>query len=173
MASTFGALTDLLQLFGEQAAGRYLGSRSMLGTIIRVGLEGNMTATDILKAYRLNGGTVANSTFWGLKGQIQSAENKFASAANLLAGQSPAVQQIGGGKAGSYRVQMRAYYQKMGDNGEMERGYQQFTLHQRELDVERALEDAGNIWSDNTDTDSLPGQLLGLELTGIYQYTGQ
>lgn len=169
------ALDDLLGVLSDAAgtgAEGYATSRAMLGTVIRAGVDDGMSGRQILSAYREAGGKIANQTFWGLRGEISGAANRFEDVAAIMSGDQSAIQSIAGGRAGSYRVQMRAYYTRTGDDGEVERGYQQFTLHQRELDIDAALQDATSIWSDNSDTQSFPGELLGLEVTGVYQYTG-
>jgi hypothetical protein len=164
-------LSNVADAAGSSAES-YIASRPILGTIIRAGTAEGLSGSQILAAYRINGGRIANQTFWGLRGEILGAANRFENVAALLSGDRDAVQDIGGGKQGSYRVEMRAYYQREDEDGTIERGYQQFTLHQRDLDVGQALQDATSIWGDNSDTQSFPGSLLGLEVTGVYQYTG-
>lgn len=168
----FTALTALIEDVAGTAAESYISSKPILGTLIRAGNNEGLSGNQILSRFRLSGGKIANQTFWGLRGQILSQANKFSDLGGLLGGDDSAIQQIGGGRAGSYRVQFRAYYQRTDELGNIENGYQQFTIHQRLLDVPGAMQDATDIWGDNSDTQSFPGQLLGLETTGIYQYTG-
>jgi hypothetical protein len=168
-------LGPILQSLAEQiggAASEYVLSQGMLGTIIRAGINDGLSGRTILQQYRLAGGATADRTFWRLKGQIDSSATRFDNALGLLRGSRDSVQQIEGGKAGSYRIQMRGYYTREGEDGSIESGYQSFTIHQRELDVPSALDDAMSIWGDNSDTQSFPGSLDGLEVTGLYQYTG-
>lgn len=168
-------LGPLLRTLAEQvgtAASEYVLSQGMLGTIIRAGINDGLSGRTILSQYRLAGGSTADRTFWRLKGQIDSAASRFDNALGLLAGNRETIQPIEGGKAGSYRVQMRGYYTREGEDGTIESGYQSFTIHQRDLDVPGAINDAQGIWGDNSDTQSFPGSLDGLEVTGLYQYEG-
>lgn len=170
------AFEDLIDVLGSAAgtdAESYATSKATLGTVIRAGVDEGMSGRSILSAYRSIGGKIANDTFWGLRGEIAGASVKFADTAAIMAGDYSGIQTISGGRAGSYRVQMRAYYSRTDEDGNIEKGYQQFTLHQKDLDINAALDDATAIWGDNSDTQSFPGTLLGLETTGVYQYTGQ
>jgi hypothetical protein len=173
MASTFATLIDLIEGAGETAASRFIYSKPMLGTIIRQGMQDGMSGRAILSQYRVAGGKISNQTFWSLNQQVRSNLNRFAAGFTPGQGGDTPIEQISGGKAGSYRVEFRAYYTRTEEDGSIEKGYQQFTLHQRELDLNAAAADATSIWSDNSDTQSFPGTLLGLEITGVYQYTGR
>jgi hypothetical protein len=165
-------LGSLGSAIGTTAA-NYVLSGSTLGTVIRLGQNAGMSGRGILSAYRQAGGKTSNSTFWQINRAVKIGSNPVSAETMADWYNGRGALPIPGGKSGSFRVQMRGFYQTVDEEGNIEQGYQQFTLHQSELDLTGALADATSIWSDNSDTESFPGQLLALEVTGVYQYTGQ
>jgi hypothetical protein len=164
-----GVVSDAI----ETSAGGYVRSNAFAGTVIRQGIAEGMSGSQILSAYRSAGGTIANQTFWALRGEIAASASAAGDTAGLIAGDPSAVVQIGGGRAGSYKVQLRAYSQTIDEHGEVVRKYQQFSLGQRDLDPTRALSDFTDIWNQNISDTEYGGQLLGMEVTGLYEYTGR
>jgi hypothetical protein len=164
-----GEVTDAI----DTPAAGYVNSNAFAGTVIRQGLADGLSGSAILEQYRAAGGTIANGTFWALRGEIAATANAELDPAALMRGDDSVIVKIGGGRAGSYKVQLRAYSQTVDEDGELIQKYQQFSMGQRDLDVAQAMSDFVDIFNQNIADTAYGGQLLGLEVTGIYQYTGK
>lgn len=170
--SDFSNILEVLNGALEGPASDYVLSRPVLGTLIREGTALGMTGREILAAYRDAGGTIANQTFWQLRGQIASSTNLWQDQVALSLTPDDFIQDVKGGRAGTYRLDFRVYVNRAGASGLPEATTTQFSMLQKELDTDAALDRMGAIASEMTDPESESGAWVGFELIGLSRYTG-
>jgi hypothetical protein len=171
----YGVFSDLLaDLTGAEgsAAGNYLASQAGLGAVIRYGNEAGLSGRAILDAFRSAGGTVANSTYWQLRSQVLSYGEQVTDAAGLLRGDDSLITEIPGGRAGLYQIDFRVYVQRSTGGPLPERSTTTFSMVQRDLDVDAALEAMDQISADISNPETESGKWLSYEILSIGRYTG-
>jgi hypothetical protein len=171
-----GEFARLLGTIGKEVgstAGKYILSQSVLGAVIRSGIEEGLSGRTILQLYRAAGGRTSDATFWALRRAISATDNYFRGGIGAGKGALESVEKIPGGREGTYRLDFTVYERlEAADGTVVNVAVPRCVLQKSGLDVEGALEEMANRES------KYVGELgkttvIGYELTGIYRYLGK
>lgn len=175
------ALNDFLDFLdglgsSDSAATDYLSSPVGRGAVVRAGIEQGLSGAQILDAMSGAGFGMRRQDFYGLYGELSAMGQQGASIASAVASgafDESMVADLEGGRPGTYMVNVRSVYQKRDDLGNWERGEHVTSILQRDgLDIAAALDDANELLSNIWPGDTELGQILGLEVSGVYQWQG-
>ena len=170
---TFGGILSMLTDALGGSAEKYVMSRPILGTLIRLGTDDGLSGRSILDAYRTAGGKTADSTFWNLRRQVLNETNDLVTPAALASGSPDAVTEIAGGRAGTYRIDFNVYAEMESAGGlPVNMTLPRTVLQSGELDVNAALDEMEQRGSSYPQGEGGTPTYLGFEVTGIYRYTG-
>jgi len=174
-----GAFADWLGSFAEASEGvaSYLGGVGARSTIIRAGLEAGESATSILNGMRSIGLGMRTQNYYQLVHQIR--EGASAEAGWTWGGPGTTitpgdVNQLAGGSAGKYMVNVRSYYTSVDENGDLENGYTTTSVLQDDLDLDQAVADAQQIQGNKyTGEGGGTGQITGWDISSVNQWQGK
>lgn len=161
---------------GVGAAAQYITSRSVTASLIGAALDEGISPTALLRGLRSAGLGIRTQNYYRLVGQVRTEGARLGNVASVLMGGAVApgtITQLEGGQAGKYMVNVRSYYQYTDEAGDLIQEFRTTSVLQRTLDLTQALRDTTSLIAQNSGTGtSLIGQVIGLEVSGVYQWQG-
>lgn len=167
---------DLLALIGQVGAeigATYLSSSGPVGMLIRLGLEGELSGAAILRSFRGAGGRISTQKFYQILRSVRSTPLSTVDLGSILNGSKEFVQELPGGRAGTYRFDFTIHVTRSGAGGLPENTTTTFSILQREYDPEGAMNAMGAIASNMSDPESESGKWIGFELRSVGLYVGK
>lgn len=165
------------QATAGEAALSYLRSQIGRTSVIRTGLSFGLPGSAILRAMRANGMGMRTQNFYQLTNQLKESsgtEPGWTWGGPGTTIDPSDVNQLEGGRAGQYMVNVRAYYTATDEDGDIESGYRTMSILQDDLDLDQAIADAQGIDSQGSMAGTgAPGTVTGWDISSVNQWQGK
>lgn len=177
------AFVNFLSGVGEGAASAvgtgvtsYLRSVIPRTSIIRAGRALGLSPNRILREMRQVGLGMRTQNFYQLIHQLDEGDGAPGGFSWGGPGSSidPAlINQLEGGQAGKFMVNVRSYYTSVDENGDLESGYRTTAILQDALDLDDAIQSAQQIMAQAyPESGGLPGTITGWDISSVNQWRG-
>ena len=145
-------------------------SRAVLGPVIREGIANGLSGRSILQAYRLAGGSVADSVFWQLRQAVMITANAWGDTAALTTDPSALIAEMPGGQAGVYDLKFTVYMRNAPETGLPENTTITRTIRQKSgLNIDTAHQGMQNLINNSNNADY---NAVGFELLRDHEVHG-
>jgi hypothetical protein len=174
--AAFGDWLSDLVAQGDGAAS-YMGGVGARSAAIRVGTDYGLGPTQILRGMRSAGLGMRTQNFYQLAHQVTSADSGTGGWTWGGPGSTidPAdINQLSGGTAGKYMVNVRSTWTGYDENGDRINGETRTNILQDELDLDQAIADAQQIQGNKyVGQGGEGGTITGWDVTSVNQWQGK